>query len=84
VPTDSQRPTLIFDGDCGFCRMWVDFWRSLTGDRVDYLPYQKAGGRFPAILVEDFRRAVHYVNPEARFSGAQAVAQLLSRVSGYQ
>jgi predicted DCC family thiol-disulfide oxidoreductase YuxK len=65
--------------------MWVDFWRGLTGDRVEYVPYQKAGGRFPAILVEDFRRAVHYVTPDGRrFSGAEAVAELLSRVSGYE
>jgi len=29
------RSTLVFDGDCGICRYWVDYWRGLTGERVD-------------------------------------------------
>jgi hypothetical protein len=32
--TPDDRPLFIFDGDCGFCRMWVEYWRRLTGDRV--------------------------------------------------
>ena len=36
------RPTLIFDGECGICRTWVDYWAQLTGDRVAYRPYQEA------------------------------------------
>jgi predicted DCC family thiol-disulfide oxidoreductase YuxK len=33
-------PLLIFDGDCGFCRIWVEYWKRLTGDLVAYGPYQ--------------------------------------------
>ena len=65
------RPTLVFDGNCGFCRMWVDFWRSLTGDEVDY---QASEGL----------QAVEYVGPEGQFIGAEAVFQLLGRVPGYE
>ena len=32
-------PLLVFDGDCGFCRYWVEYWRQLTGERVNYRPY---------------------------------------------
>ena len=21
------RPTLVYDGDCGICRYWVDYWQ---------------------------------------------------------
>ncbi|MDE3196459.1 MAG: lipase maturation factor family protein [Acidobacteriota bacterium] len=65
------RPTLIYDGDCSFCRMWVEFWRGLTGDRIDY---RTADGAIDA---------VEYADGETRCSGAEAVFELLSGVSGY-
>lgn len=64
--------------------MWVDFWRGLTGDGVDYVPCQAAADRFPDIPAENLRRAIHYITPDGTSSGAEAVAQLLSRVSGYE
>jgi predicted DCC family thiol-disulfide oxidoreductase YuxK len=64
--------------------MWVDFWRSLTNDSVQYLPYQTALAQFPDIPVEDCRKAVQYVGPDGRLSGAAAVARLTADVSGYQ
>ena len=36
-----DRPLLVFDGECPFCRAWVDYWKRLTGDRIDYAPYQE-------------------------------------------
>jgi predicted DCC family thiol-disulfide oxidoreductase YuxK len=72
VPSDVSRPTLIFDGDCSFCRIWVDFWRTLTGDRVDYRPATEP------------LRAVEYISPDGRFTGAAAVVRLLGGVSGYE
>ena len=79
----AEHPTVIFDGNCTFCRMWVDFARSLTGDRVEYVPYQTAAARFPEIQEAEFRAAVQYVGPEGRCSGAEAVFRLLADVSGY-
>ena len=40
------RATFVFDGDCGICRTWVDYWRQLTGDKVAYRPYQEAAAAF--------------------------------------
>ena len=45
----TRAPTLVYDGDCGICRYWVDYWRGLTGERVVYRPYQEAAADFPAI-----------------------------------
>ena len=30
----AHGPVLIFDGDCGFCRVWVEYWKRLTGNLV--------------------------------------------------
>ena len=80
IPT--QRPVLVFDGECTFCRKWVEYWRSLTGDLVEYAPYQKAAARFPAVDPASLRKAVHFISPEGVWSGAEAVARLNASVPG--
>lgn len=78
------KPFLIFDGDCGFCRFSVEYWRQLTGDRVDYAPFQDEAERFPEIPREQFQRAVQFIEPSGRVSSAaEAVFRLASLVPGY-
>lgn len=56
-----KRPLLIFDGTCGFCRYWVERWKHLTGNRVDYSASQDVAHRFPEILPSQFDTAVVFV-----------------------
>lgn len=35
-------PTLFWDRDCNFCRLWVGRWAQITGDRVEYEELQNA------------------------------------------
>ncbi|HXC61035.1 MAG TPA: hypothetical protein VNV63_00040, partial [Nitrospiria bacterium] len=61
------RPLLIFDGDCSFCRAWVEYWKDLTGDHVGYTPLQEVGDRFPRVSHQEFTSAVQLVlNDEVR------------------
>ncbi|MGH9452454.1 MAG: lipase maturation factor family protein [Terriglobia bacterium] len=79
-----EKPLVIFDGDCGFCRFWVEYWRQLTRDRVDYAPFQEAAERFPHIPREAFARSLQMVTPEGwTYGGAAAVFQVLSYAEGY-
>ena len=74
-----DRPCLVWDGDCGFCRRSVQHLRVWLGEPVDFEPYQTAHVRFPAIPVEAFREAVHLVEPDGRVSrGAEAVFRTLA------
>ncbi len=76
-------PVLLFDGDCGFCRLWIERWRVMTGDRVEYLPSEKALARFPKLTQEELAEAVHLVEPDGRTSrGAEAVFRSLERAGG--
>jgi predicted DCC family thiol-disulfide oxidoreductase YuxK len=78
--TGMDRPCLVWDGDCGFCRRSVQHLRLRVGERLDFEPYQTAQARFPSIPVEAFREAVHLVEPDGRVSrGAEAVFRALSR-----
>ncbi len=67
------KPLLIYDGDCAFCRYWLDYWQKLTGDAVRYQPYQIAAQDFPQIPLERFQGSVWLAEGEGRVSGgAQA------------
>ena len=73
------RPTLIYDGDCGICRTWVDYWGQLTGERVVYRPYQEAAKDFPRIPLDECKRAMQLVEPDgSTYAGAAATFRLLT------
>ena len=78
-----DRPLLAFDADCSFCRVWVEYWKRLTGDRVLYAPYQEIAQHFPRIPREQFAAAVQLILPDGEVrSGAHAVFSALETVPG--
>ena len=78
-----KRPLLIFDGDCGFCRAWVEYWKSLTGERVQYAPFQEVSQQFPQVSREQFATAVKFILPDDEVrSGARAAFTALAYVPG--
>jgi lipase maturation factor 1 len=78
-----DRPLLVFDGDCAFCKAWIAYWKNLTGERVLYAPSQEVGSRFPEISPKQFASAVQLFLPggEVR-SSAHAVFSALESVPG--
>jgi len=76
-----DRPLLLFDGDCGFCRFWVARWRAKMRDQVDFAPAQQEAARFPQVTEEAWKRSVQLVTPEgAVYGGAEAVLRTLAYV----
>jgi predicted DCC family thiol-disulfide oxidoreductase YuxK len=83
APAASARPRLIYDGDCGFCFYWARYWRKLTGERVEYRPYQQVLPQYPAIPEVEFQRAVQFIAPDgARASAAEASFLTLAQARG--
>ena len=41
VSNPPPKPLIIWDGDCHFCRRWIERWSEITGDAVDYATSQK-------------------------------------------
>lgn len=70
----AERPLLLYDGTCGFCRLWVERWRAACGDRLDVAPSQVAGTRFPEIPPDEFDRAVQLIDTDGRVYSAAAAA----------
>ena len=84
MPQTEKTPVLIYDGDCGICFYWVNFWQKLTGDKVIYHPYQKVASEYPTIPLEEFRRSIQLITKDGSiFSGARAVYLLLKDAPPY-
>jgi predicted DCC family thiol-disulfide oxidoreductase YuxK len=69
---------MIWDGECHFCKRWIERWREITAGKVDYATYQEAAARFPEIPIEQFKRAVALIEPDGEvFFAAEAVYRSL-------
>jgi predicted DCC family thiol-disulfide oxidoreductase YuxK len=73
----------VYDADCAFCVYWARYWQKLTGDSVDYRPYQEVAAQHPEIPIADFQRGVQYLWPDGRRAGnAEASFLTLSHAPG--
>jgi predicted DCC family thiol-disulfide oxidoreductase YuxK len=80
VRNPPPKPLLIFDGDCHFCRRWIERWRELTAEAVDYAPSQEVAERFPEIPREAFDRSVQFIDSNGTvYGGAEAVFRSLGQ-----
>jgi predicted DCC family thiol-disulfide oxidoreductase YuxK len=73
-----SRWTLIFDGDCRFCRGQVGAVKRLdSADRIDLVPYQAAELESYGVSRKAAEQAMHLVAPSgAVWSGAAAAREL--------
>jgi len=86
VARPPAKPLMVFDGDCRFCALWIKRWRQITGDCVEYEPYQSVAVavRFPEIPPDQFQSAVQLIESDGRvYSGARAAFGALARNSAW-
>ena len=77
-----DRPLLVYDGNCGFCRRQVGRWRDLTGDRVEYATAAEVQPRYPQVTPEMVRAGVVLLTTAGEtITGAEAV---LSALGGWK
>ena len=78
IPHTREKPLMVFDGECHFCRRWITRWEQETGEAVDYAPSQEVGATFPEIPQAEFDREVKLIEPNGRvYGGAEAVFRVL-------
>src|SRR2546430_2176328 len=76
VASPPPKPLMIFDGDCQFCRTWISRWQQLTGNQVDYVPFQDPiiTEKFGEIPRERFEASVQLIDLDGTvYDGAEAV-----------
>ncbi len=78
VATPPPKPVMIWDGECHFCRLWIERWREITRGEVEYATYQEVAEKFPEISRTEFQRAVACIDREGKvFFAAEAVYRSL-------
>ena len=83
VSNPPPKALLIWDGDCDFCRLWIERWREMTAGKVDYTTYQEAANRFPEIPPNEFDRSLVLIQPDGTvvFAAEAACRSLANRRS---
>jgi len=56
-----EKPILVWDGECGFCKYWVTRWKKNTQGKVLYKTYQEVAGQFPDIPLKEFKKASRFI-----------------------
>ncbi len=73
----STDPVVVFDGDCAFCRRWMRRYWNLHRSGIAWTSFQSGAEHFPHIPREQFREAVHVIEPDGTVRrGAAAVFRL--------
>ena len=68
---ETETPLLIYDGRCGFCKIWIEYWKKLTGDALRYEATDEAGPSVRLVLTGG-----------ETLTGARAVFTALQDVEG--
>ena len=56
-----DKQTLLYDGECGFCKVCVRACKALLGDRVECVPFQDSPVSAEGIAREDLRKALSLI-----------------------
>lgn len=74
VGASAERPVLYWDGDCGFCRRWVERWRQTTGDSVDYRTFETASADVITAAGGDPPQRIVLAQPDGTLTAGAAAA----------
>jgi predicted DCC family thiol-disulfide oxidoreductase YuxK len=76
-----SRAVLIYDGECGLCRCVKRFTEPLDIlHTVEWIPYQDPAALKFDIPLRDLEHSVHLISGKRRWSGFEAVKQVLLRL----
>jgi predicted DCC family thiol-disulfide oxidoreductase YuxK len=80
----ADRPLVVFDGDCAFCRFWVERWQQQARGLVDFEPRQSpdVARRLPAPAHERAASALQLIEADGRVSEAAAAVFRLRALRG--
>lgn len=66
----TEKPQLVWDGECGFCKYWVTYWHYNTENRIDYRPYQQVATNYMDFPLKEFKKASRLIETDGKiYSG---------------
>lgn len=52
-----EKPVMVWDGECGFCKYWITNWKQKTKDKIKYRTFQEVANDFTDIPLKEFQKA---------------------------
>tara|TARA_R100001369_G_scaffold92896_1_gene141012 strand:- start:22364 stop:22828 length:465 start_codon:yes stop_codon:yes gene_type:complete len=72
-----NKPILIWDGECKFCKWWKTRWELKTSEFVEFKPYQKVAKEFPDIPIDEFKKASRLIDEKGNiYSGPDSAYKI--------
>jgi predicted DCC family thiol-disulfide oxidoreductase YuxK len=78
LPSNVPKPIFVYDGECGFCKFWIDRWKRTASDDVIFKPYQHLPRVYNGIRRREFKKTVYLITQHRRLRGAAAVFEMLA------
>ena len=70
--------TLVWDGDCGFCKFWKTRWEEKTREKIQFRTFQEVASEFPDIPLKEFKKASRLIETDGRlYSGPDSAYRSL-------
>ena len=73
---------MVFDGNCAFCRAWIDRWHAVAKGRIDFEPSTSALLRFPELAAAAPADAVLLVGTDGSVTRGAAAVLLARHITG--
>lgn len=59
-----QKPIMVWDGECSFCKYWITRWKSKTLYNIDYKQFQEVASQFKDIPLKEFKKASRLIETD--------------------
>jgi len=70
----NDRPMLVFDGECKFCRRLASKWNKKIGEKINFVPYNELSDKYGNTSTEEFTKEIKLIYPEGTVYGGAAAA----------
>lgn len=72
-----EKPMMVWDGECGFCKYWITHWKSKTANNLDYRTLQEVAASFKDIPIKEFKKASRLIETNgAIYSGPDSAYRI--------
>ena len=75
-----KNPIVVWDGECEFCRLCADRFKSAGTDKVEFIPFQDLHSKYPKAPQLDYKKSVVFFSKNSFQTGAAAVYSYYSEI----
>ena len=75
-----KHPIMVWDGECEFCRLCADRFKSAGTGKIEFIPFQDLHSKYPKAPQLDYKKSVVFFSKNGIRSGAAAIYGYYSEI----